>query len=205
MPPVVPSVSVREAVVLRARRQAEVHEVGDGCLALPAGEGTHGELRSCQSSSVWGVRRTHRLGNGILIRLGEALRALVLLLLLLAVAWRGRGSGRRPRSEAAAPASPLAVTVPSRDRARCLRGRELARRCSDLGGGGDGGRVRRHFNHPATRAAARAMTLRPRKDPQAGRYERRAIKTTRQEGVHEEAEGGRGGARMLALRRMNCG
>ena len=60
-------------VILWARWQVEAHEMGDGRLALPAIEGTHGE----------------RLHNGILIRLTETFRSLVLLLALLIVAGRG--------------------------------------------------------------------------------------------------------------------
>lgn len=41
--PIVPSVAVRLVVVGGARRKAEVHEVGNGRLALPVAEGAHGE------------------------------------------------------------------------------------------------------------------------------------------------------------------
>jgi hypothetical protein len=69
--PIAPSMTMR-LVVGRARWQTEVHEVGDGRLALTVVEGTHGE----------------RLDNGILVRLLEAPGALVLLLLLLRVPGR---------------------------------------------------------------------------------------------------------------------
>lgn len=67
--PIAPCVAMG-GMVGWAGRQAEVHEVGNGRLALAVLEGTHGE----------------RLGNGILVRLPEALRRPVLFLLLLRVA-----------------------------------------------------------------------------------------------------------------------
>jgi hypothetical protein len=83
-------------VVLRARREAEVHQVGDGRLALAVVEGTHGELVwlvSGAPKASWCV--AYRLGNGILIRLAKSFGALVLLAALLVVArgWGGPGGG----------------------------------------------------------------------------------------------------------------
>ena len=83
---------------------------------------------------------THRLGNGIVVDLGEALRSLVLLPPLLAAAGRG---GRASGCTETAPAPPLAVAV-----AGCggpglgLGGGELGGRGLSLGRGRDGGRVR---------------------------------------------------------------
>lgn len=102
-------------VGLRARREAKVHEVGDGRLPLAAVERTHSELAKVSLYMLWGTGKTHRLSNGIVFGLPKALRGLVLLAGLLGVAWRGRGARRRPRSETAAPASSLSVAVASRD------------------------------------------------------------------------------------------
>ena len=70
---VVSSVAVR-LVVGGPWRQTEVHEMGNGRLALPVVEWTHGE----------------GLDNGILVGIPEAFGALVLLLLLLSIPRRGR-------------------------------------------------------------------------------------------------------------------
>lgn len=70
---VVPSVAVR-LIVGGPWRQTEVHEMGDGRLALPVVEWTHGE----------------GLDNGILVGIPEAFGAFVLLLLLLGIPRRGR-------------------------------------------------------------------------------------------------------------------
>jgi hypothetical protein len=66
--PVIPSIAMR-LVVGWTWRQTKVHKVGNGRLPFAVVEWTHGE----------------RLDNGILVRLPESLRALVLLLLLLRV------------------------------------------------------------------------------------------------------------------------
>jgi hypothetical protein len=102
--PVVPAIAVRLVVVLGAWGEAEVHKVGNGRLPLAVVEGTHGELMLlAMMTTVSKGRGTYRLGHSILIRLPEALGALVLLLGGLVVAWRGRGATRR----ACAGATPL--------------------------------------------------------------------------------------------------
>lgn len=78
-------------VILRAGRKGEVHEVGNGRLALSAVEGTHGELIAVLARSHTKQQTcTDRICNSILIHLPEAFRAFVLLLGLLVVArgWR---------------------------------------------------------------------------------------------------------------------
>jgi hypothetical protein len=45
IPAIVPAIAVRLVVILRSRRQAKVHQVGDGRLPFAVVEGTHGVLR----------------------------------------------------------------------------------------------------------------------------------------------------------------
>lgn len=81
-----------KGVILRARWETEVHEVGDVRLPLAAVEGPHGELLGLlvhEHASPTNKGNTDGLGDCILIRLPKALRALVLPPRLLAVA-RGR-------------------------------------------------------------------------------------------------------------------
>lgn len=114
-------------VILGARRQTEVHQMGDGSLALAAAGGTHGDL--CHSSSQRHGRSdekwqtTYGFRNGILIRKTRAFGTLVLLLRGLVVPWRGVSSRCRSRSKAARTSgATLAVAVASSRRAGlCLR------------------------------------------------------------------------------------
>jgi hypothetical protein len=130
--PVVSAV-VRLLMILRAWREAKVHEVCNGRLPLAVVEGTHGELKLLVVSGDLHVP-THRLGKRILVRLSETLGALVLLLALLVTARRGRGSRD---AGAGAAAALLAEEVDGVERGR-LKRRRGGPGCRGFGGGRDG-------------------------------------------------------------------